>query len=110
MLNSITFTHQPPTDEACNREQHEQLAIAPAPRMNVPMALAATCPGCDSHNVTDPTGPYECGDCGLTDNPSAFLGGGMTANARYRPSKFANQRVAGDARKVRAFTISGNVD
>jgi hypothetical protein len=72
--------------------------------------VAATCPSCEGHNVTT-ADLGRCGDCGLTDNLSAFMGGGMTANARITPSKFGNTRGAlGAARKVRAFTISGNVD
>lgn len=82
---------------------------ATAPALDVP-TVAATCPSCDGHNVTT-TDLGRCGDCGLTDNLSAFMGGSMTANARFQPSKFGNTgAVTGDARKVRAFTISGNVD
>lgn len=81
-----------------------------APAIELPM-VAPTCPSCDSHNVSDATGLGQCDDCGLTDNLSAFMGGGMTANARFAPSKFGkDSRALGDARKVRAFTISGNVD
>ena len=80
------------------------------PALDLPM-VAATCPACESHNVSDATGLGNCGDCGLADNLSAFMGGGMTANARFQPSKFGKSSAAlGDARKVRAFTISGNVD
>lgn len=84
-------------------------AVTTTPALDLPM-VATTCPACESHNVSDTTGLGHCGDCSLTDNLSAFMGGGMTTGAHYQPSKFANQRVAGDARKVRAFTISGNVD
>lgn len=73
-------------------------------------SVAPTCPACESHNVSD-AGLGSCGDCGLTDNLSAFMGGGMTANACFKPSKFANSGAAvGTANKVRAFTIHGNVD
>lgn len=76
----------------------------------VPM-VAFTCPACDGHNVTDATGLGACGDCGLSDNLSAFTGGGMTARAKFKPSRFAQS--GGRARSFdapRAFTISGNVD
>jgi hypothetical protein len=80
-----------------------------APALDLPM-VAPTCPACDSHNVSDADRGV-CGDCGLTDNLSAFMGGGMTANATFAPSKFANSGLAtGAANKVRAFTIHGNVD
>lgn len=80
------------------------------PALDVPM-VAATCPSCEGHNVSDATGRGACRDCGLTDNLSAFMGGGMTANAVIAPSKFGKSSAKlGDARKVRAFTISGNVD
>lgn len=92
-----------PTDEACEREQQEAL------NPTLPM-VAATCPACEGHNISDATGRGVCGDCGLSDNLSGFMGAGMTTRATFLPSKFANQRVAGDARKVRAFTISGGVD
>lgn len=90
------------------------LTLTPAPAQTVtttdlPM-VAATCPACDGHNVSDPTGLGKCGDCGLTDNLSAFMGGGMTANARFQPSKFGKGGDRSSARKVRAFTISGQVD
>jgi len=75
---------------------------------DLPM-VATTCPSCDSHNVSDSTGSGACGDCGLTDNLSAFMGGGMTGRAKFIISKFATH--GGNARKFpRAFTISGNVD
>lgn len=84
------------------------------PTRSIPLSLptvAPTCPACDGHNVSDATGLGACADCGLTDNLSAFMGGGMTASARIAPSKFGkNSGQLGDARKVRAFTISGNVD
>lgn len=81
-----------------------------APATELPM-VAATCPACEGHNVSDATGLGACGDCGLTDNLSAFMGGSMTANAVISPSKFGKSSARlGDARKVRAFTISGNVD
>jgi hypothetical protein len=75
---------------------------------DLPM-VAATCPACDGHNVSDANGPGVCGDCGLTDNLSAFMGGGMTGRAKFRVSPFA--KSGGKAQKFpRAFTISGNVD
>lgn len=78
--------------------------------IDLPM-VAPTCPSCDGHNVSDATGLGACNDCGMTDNLSAFMGGGMTANATIAPSKFGKSSgQLGDARKVRAFTISGNVD
>ena len=77
--------------------------------LDLPM-VAATCPACEGHNVSDVTGLGDCGDCGLTDNLSAFMGGGMTANAKLQPSKFGKGGYESSARKVRAFTISGNVD
>ena len=82
---------------------------APAVKLDI-IVVAPTCPACDSHNVaTADLG--RCGDCGMTDNLSAFMGGGMTANAVIAPSKFGKSSASlGDARKVRAFTISGNVD
>lgn len=89
--------------------------VAPAvpavltPAIDLPM-VAATCPVCDGHNVSDATGLGDCGDCGLTDNLSAFMGGAMTARARFQPSKFGKGGDQSSARKVRAFTISGNVD
>lgn len=80
------------------------------PALDLP-SVAPTCPSCDGHNVSDATGLGVCADCGLTDNLSAFMGGGMTANATFTPSKFGkNSAQLGDARKVRAFTISGGVD
>ena len=79
------------------------------PAINLPM-LAPTCPACDGHNVSDATGLGSCGDCGLSDNLSAFMGGGMTAKAKFQPSKFGKGGDRSAARKVRAFTISGNVD
>ena len=94
---------EPPTDRACETE--EQQAVNP----DVP-TVAPTCPACDSHNVSDPTGLGRCGDCGMTDNLSAFMGGGMTANATLKPSKFGKGGDQSSARKVRAFTISGGVD
>lgn len=72
---------------------------------------APTCPACDSHNVSDATGLGACGDCGLSDNLSAFMGGGMTKRAKFRPSRFA--QAGGRARSFdspRAYTISGNID
>jgi hypothetical protein len=73
--------------------------------------VAPTCPACDGHNVSDTTGLGACGDCGMTDNLSAFMGGGMTANAVITPSKFGRSSATlGEARKVRAFTIGGSVD
>lgn len=93
------------TDEACERDEHQQLAIAPAP-LSIP-ALAPTCPSCESHNVSN----GHCGDCGLTDDLSAFMGSGMTANAKFQPSKFA--QGGGKARSFdapRAWTVSGGVD
>lgn len=83
---------------------------APVPTNDLPM-VAATCPACDSHNIDDSTGLGRCRDCGLTDNLSAFMGGGMTPNVRFAPSKYADSgKGTGSANKVRAFTISGNVD
>lgn len=82
---------------------------APVVTDDVPM-VAFTCPSCDGHNVTD-SGLGQCGDCGLTDNLSAFTGGGMTAKAKFSPSRYA--QAGGRARSFdapRAFTISGNVD
>ncbi len=76
-----------------------------------PTPTDAACPSCDSHNVSDATGLGACGDCGLTDNLSAFMGGAMTKGACFKPSKYANNSMGtGSAHKVRAFTISGNVD
>lgn len=88
--------------------------ITPAPAqvvttIDLPM-VAPTCPSCDSHNVSDATGRGACRDCGLSDNLSAFMGGGMTANAKFQPSKFGKGGDRSSARKVRAFTISGSVD
>jgi hypothetical protein len=90
------------TDEACERDQHQQLNPLDVP------TVAPTCPSCDGHNVTT-ADLGACRDCGMTDNLSAFMGGGMTPKARINPSKFG-RGGAGTARKVRAFTISGNVD
>lgn len=76
---------------------------------DLPM-VAFTCPACESHNVAD-AGMGACGDCGLTDNLSAFTGGGMTARAKFKPSRFA--QTGGRARSFdapRAFTMSGNID
>ena len=80
--------------------------------IDLPM-VAPTCPSCDGHNVSDATGLGNCADCGLTDNLSAFMGGGMTANARFAPSKFG--KSGGSARTFdrsspRGWTISGGVD
>lgn len=75
------------------------------------LCVAPTCPSCDGHNVSDATGLGACGDCGLNDNMSAFMGGNMTAKAKFQPSKFATG--GGKARSFdapRAWTISGNVD
>jgi hypothetical protein len=88
--------------------------LTPAPAqvttaLDLPM-VATTCPACDGHNVSDATGLGTCGDCGLSDNLSAFMGGGMTARAKFQPSKFGKGGDRSAARKVRAFTISGNVD
>jgi hypothetical protein len=103
-MDALKFISLPPTDEACDRDQKQMLELS------LP-TVAPTCPSCDGHNVSDATGLGRCGDCGLTDNLSGFMGGGMTANARFQPSKYGNSSaVVGDARKVRAFTISGNVD
>jgi hypothetical protein len=96
---------EPPTDRACEAEEQQ----ARNPGLTVP-SVAATCPACDSHNVSDPTGLGRCGDCGMTDNLSAFMGGGMTANAVITPSKFGKGGDHTSARKVRAYTISGGVD
>lgn len=86
-------------------------AAAPA-QTDLPM-VATTCPSCEGHNVSDATGLGSCGDCGLTDNLSAFMGGGMTAKASFRPSRFA--KTGGSARSFdrsapRGWTMSGNVD
>jgi hypothetical protein len=96
---------------------HSSSAVpaAPAPAVTLPTDLptiATTCPSCESHNVSD-TGLGNCADCGLTDNLSAFMGGGMTANAKFEPSKFA--KSGGSARTFdrsapRGWTISGGVD
>lgn len=83
--------------------------VAPVVTHDVPM-VAFTCPSCDGHNVVD-DGLGTCGDCGLTDNLSAFTGGGMTAKAKFHTSQFARQ--GGKARSFdapRAFTISGSID
>jgi hypothetical protein len=83
---------------------------APAPvTLDLPM-VAPTCPSCDGHNVSDTTGLGACGDCGLTDNLSAFMGGGMTPNARITPSKFGKGGSARTFDAVRGWTISGQVD
>lgn len=70
--------------------------------------IALTCPSCDSHNVSDVTGKGACGDCGLTDNLSGFMGAKMTAAACFKPSRFAKTRTVSDS--PRGWTISGNVD
>lgn len=83
-----------------------------APPLTVPV-LAPTCPSCDSHNVSDATGLGNCRDCGLSDNLSAFMGGGMTANAKFQPSKFAKGSTSArsfDSTAVRGWTISGQID
>lgn len=87
------------------------ITTAPAPVKLDIITVAPTCPGCDSHNVTT-NDLGRCGDCGLTDNLSAFMGGGMTANARIAPSKFGKGGSARtfDRTTVRGWTISGRVD
>lgn len=73
--------------------------------------IAPTCPSCAGHNVSDAKGTGACGDCGMTDNMSAFMGGAMTSRASFKPSRFA--QGGGKARSFdapRAFTISGGVD
>jgi hypothetical protein len=82
-----------------------------APTLTI-ITVAPTCPSCDSHNVTT-ADLGQCGDCGMTDNLSAFMGGGMTTNARFCPSKFG--KSGGSARSFdrsspRGWTISGGVD
>jgi hypothetical protein len=71
---------------------HPQAAPVTPVIHDVPM-VAFTCPSCDGHNVTD-------------------KGLGMTAKARFTPSRFA--QTGGSARSFdsnpRAYTISGNID
>lgn len=83
--------------------------ITSAPALDI-TTVAPTCPGCQSHNVST-ADLGTCNDCGLSDNLSAFMGGGMTNRARWAPSRFGKQSATlGTARKVRAFNASGSVD
>lgn len=89
-------------------QAQSQTVVAPT-TVDVP-TVAPTCPSCESHNVSD-AGLGTCDDCGLTDNLSAFMGGGMTDRAKFKPSRFA--QGGGKARSFdapRAFTIRGNID
>ncbi|SRR5581483_1407359 len=76
--------------------------------LELPTAVAPTCPSCQSHNVTN----GHCGDCNLTDDASAFLGGGMTSNACFKPSRFGKSGGKGRTfdSSPRGWTISGRVD